>query len=123
MRNWIDTADYFVSLLEQFPLVRVFDLGGGIGVPDRAGAADFDMAALDAAMRQVRERAPGVELWLEPGRIRDRRGGGAAREGHAAQGQGRGVSAYVGVATGMEFLDPPGVVRRPPRRAQSEPSG
>ena len=68
VRNWMDTADYFCTLREQFPLVRVFDLGGGIGVPDRAGAADFDIAALDAALRQVRERAPGVELWHEPGR-------------------------------------------------------
>jgi len=102
VRNWMDTADYFCTLREQFPLVRVFDLGGGIGVPDRAGAADFDIAALDAALRQVRERAPGVELWLEPGRYVIAEAGALLAK--VTQRKAKGESAYVGVATGMNSL-------------------
>lgn len=100
--NWTETAEYLASLRSLFPEVRVFDLGGGIGVPDRAGARDFDFNALDSALLRIRETFPDVELWLEPGRFVVAEAGVLLAK--VTQCKAKGDSAYIGVATGMNSL-------------------
>jgi len=102
LRNWLDTAQYLESLRPLFPEVRVWDLGGGIGVPDREGVAAFDLPALDAALAAVRARLEGIALWLEPGRFVVAEAG--VLLARVTQRKRKGQSAYIGVATGMNSL-------------------
>src|SRR5690606_17896896 len=43
---WRDTGQQLVELLERFPDTRYLDLGGGLGVPEKAGQRPLDMRAL-----------------------------------------------------------------------------
>ncbi len=99
---WLDTARALAAAAERFPAVRVLDLGGGLGVPDRHGRHPVDLAALDAALAAFRQRHPRFELWLEPGRwVVAAAGVLLAR---ATQTKGKGTRRYLGVATGMNSL-------------------
>jgi bifunctional diaminopimelate decarboxylase / aspartate kinase len=82
--------------------VRVLDLGGGLGVPERAGAISLDLAALDAALGAVRAEAPGLEFWLEPGRFVVAAAG--VLLARVTQLKGKGAKRYLGIATGMNSL-------------------
>jgi diaminopimelate decarboxylase/aspartate kinase len=98
---WRQQLDRFLELLPAFPEVRVLDLGGGLGVPERSGQAGFDLEQLDALLREAisgRELA----LWLEPGRYL------AAECGvllaRVTQLKTKGQFGYLGIATGMNSL-------------------
>ena len=90
------------SLRGRFPQARIFDLGGGLGVPDRQGGRALDLAALDAALQSVRAGLDGIELWLEPGRYVVAEAG--VLLARVTQLKAKGGSAYVGIATGMNSL-------------------
>ena len=60
------------------------------------------MAGLDASVAAIRERMPGVELWLEPGRYVVAEAGVLLTT--VTQTKGKGEIVYVGVATGMNSL-------------------
>jgi diaminopimelate decarboxylase/aspartate kinase len=56
-------------LAAALPDVRIFNLGGGLGVPYGRGRP-LDLAGVDAALAEARTRAPrAAEVWLEPGRF------------------------------------------------------
>jgi diaminopimelate decarboxylase/aspartate kinase len=82
--------------------VRVLNLGGGLGVPERPGRAALDLAALDAALGGFRVAHPQFELWLEPGRYLVAAAG--VLLARVTQLKGKGELRYVGVATGMNSL-------------------
>jgi bifunctional diaminopimelate decarboxylase / aspartate kinase len=64
---WREQLDRLLEVLPQFPGVRVLDLGGGLGVPERPGKPGFDLARLDELLAEA--LAPhALEVWLEPGR-------------------------------------------------------
>jgi diaminopimelate decarboxylase/aspartate kinase len=100
--NWTDTAATLAEVAQGFGSVRVLDLGGGLGVPERAGALSIDLAALDAALEALRARAPGLELWLEPGRYVVAAAG--VLLARVTQLKGKGAKRYLGIATGMNSL-------------------
>ena len=100
--NWVDTAGVLASLRGRFPQARIFDLGGGLGVPDRQGGRALDLSALDAALQSVRAGLDGIELWLEPGRYVVAEAG--VLLARVTQLKAKGGSAYVGIATGMNSL-------------------
>ena len=78
------------------------DVGGGLGIPERPGQLRLDLQALDAALAQVRQENPGVELWIEPGRYIVAEAG--VLLARVTQLKGKGEVRYVGVATGMNSL-------------------
>jgi diaminopimelate decarboxylase/aspartate kinase len=100
--HWAGVAEFLLGAAVRFPEARVFDLGGGLGVPDRAGRASLDLAALDAALLAVAPRLGGRELWLEPGRYLVAEAG--VLLARVTQLKDKGASAFVGVATGMNSL-------------------
>jgi diaminopimelate decarboxylase/aspartate kinase len=100
--NWTRTARLLLALRETFPQVRVIDVGGGIGVPDRQGGSAFDMAGLDAALLALDFSTAGVELWIEPGRYVVAEAGVLLAK--VTQTKTKGAAGYVGVATGMNSL-------------------
>ena len=100
--HWAGVAEFLLEVSGHFPEARVFDLGGGLGVPDRAGRASLDLAALDASLSALSQRLEGRELWLEPGRYLVAEAG--VLMARVTQLKDKGASAFVGVATGMNSL-------------------
>jgi diaminopimelate decarboxylase/aspartate kinase len=100
--HWRRVAEELAAAAAVFPQVRVLDLGGGLGVPDRPGDAELDLAALDAGLAEARVAAAGRELWLEPGRYLVSEAGVLLAT--VTQTKGKRGARYVGVATGMNSL-------------------
>ena len=100
--HWSGVAEFLLGAAAHFPEARVFDLGGGLGVPDREGRASLDLAALDASLLALSARLGGRDLWLEPGRFLVAEAG--VLLARVTQLKDKGASAFVGVATGMNSL-------------------
>jgi bifunctional diaminopimelate decarboxylase / aspartate kinase len=102
VQNWVDTATQLAGLARRFRDVRVLDIGGGLGVPERPAQLGLDLRALDQALAKVRAGNPGLELWLEPGRFLVAQAGVLVAQ--VTQLKGKGEVQYIGVATGMNSL-------------------
>ena len=100
--NWRIVAGELIKVARRFPTVRVLDLGGGLGVPERAGDKPFDLARLDETLVAIKKACPEYELWLEPGRYLVARAG--VLLSHVTQMKGKGQMRYLGIATGMNSL-------------------
>jgi diaminopimelate decarboxylase/aspartate kinase len=99
---WLDTGRQLLKLLEKLPDVRYIDVGGGLGVPEKAGQPGLDLKALDAALAEVKEGCGGRSLFLEPGRFIVAQAGVIVTR--VTQTKGKGDVQYVGVGTGMNSL-------------------
>jgi diaminopimelate decarboxylase/aspartate kinase len=99
---WVETAECLAAAAGQLGNVRVLDIGGGLGVPDRPGRLPVDLGALDAALTAFSAAHPGLELWLEPGRFVV--AGAGVLLARVTQLKGKGAVRYLGVATGMNSL-------------------
>ncbi len=100
--NWRDVAATLIEVAQSFPEVRMLDLGGGLGVPERPGQDMLDMARLDASLVELKNAYPQYEFWLEPGRYVVAEAGVLLT--HVTQTKGKGDVRYVGVSTGMNSL-------------------
>ncbi len=100
--NWTDTGRLLAGLAARFPLVRVVDLGGGIGVPDRPGHDEMDFTALERGVADLQQQFPQIAFWMEPGRFLVAKAGVLVAE--VTQLKSKGEIHYVGVATGMNSL-------------------
>ena len=101
-RVWEENAALLAQLAEAFPDVRVLDIGGGLGVPERPGERGLDLARLNETLRTIKEGHPDLELWLEPGRFLVARAG--VLLARATQLKGKGEVRYLGVDAGMNSL-------------------
>jgi bifunctional diaminopimelate decarboxylase / aspartate kinase len=99
---WLDTGRQLLKLLDRLPAVRYVDVGGGLGVPEKAGEASIDLQALDAALKEIKQGLGGRALWLEPGRYVVAQAG--VLLARVTQTKGKGDVQYVGVGTGMNSL-------------------
>lgn len=100
--NWEEVAGTLAELAASFPDIRFLDVGGGLGVPEKAGENELNMAALDASLAAIRAAVPNYELWLEPGRYVVAESGVLLAT--VTQVKGKGDVHYVGVSTGMNSL-------------------
>jgi diaminopimelate decarboxylase/aspartate kinase len=100
--NWRAVAGELIKVARRFPSVRVLDLGGGLGVPERSSDRPFDLHALDRSLAEIKAAAPDYELWLEPGRYLVAEAG--VLIAHVTQTKGKGDFRYVGISTGMNSL-------------------
>ena len=100
--NWREIADVLLETASAFPKIEYLNLGGGLGVPEKPGQHPLDMGALDASLREIRDAAPEIELWLEPGRYLVAEAGVLLTR--ITQMKGKGEVQYVGVSTGMNSL-------------------
>ncbi len=99
---WTATARFLAQVAGRFPDVRVLDLGGGLGVPEKPGQPPLDLGALDRALAAVQADHPHLALWLEPGRYLVATGGVLLAT--VTQLKDKGPRHYVGVDTGMNSL-------------------
>jgi bifunctional diaminopimelate decarboxylase / aspartate kinase len=102
LEGWLEPARILAAQAQKFPAARILNLGGGLGVPDRAGATPVDLDAFDRALADFLQANPGFELWLEPGRFLVASAG--VLLARVTQLKGKGRHRYVGVATGMNSL-------------------
>ncbi len=100
--NWTETGTLLATLAARFPDVSVVDLGGGIGVPDRAGHGDLDFGALERGIAGLRRQFPGIRFWMEPGRFLVARAGVLVAQ--VTQLKRKGDVHYIGIGTGMNSL-------------------
>ncbi|HSN70190.1 MAG TPA: bifunctional aspartate kinase/diaminopimelate decarboxylase, partial [Steroidobacteraceae bacterium] len=100
--NWREVGALLAGIRGRFPGVRVIDLGGGLGVPERHGQPPLDLRALGATLLELKAQLPEVELWIEPGRYLVAEAG--VLLARVTQLKGKGDVRYVGVATGMNSL-------------------
>ena len=100
--HWRDLAELFAGLAKDFPDVRIFNLGGGLGVPDNTSAASLDLQKLDQNLALVRAQCPDIEFWLEPGRFLVAESGVLLAS--VTQTKTKGSVKYAGLETGMNSL-------------------
>lgn len=100
--NWQEVAETLIEVARDFPDVRMLDLGGGLGVPEKPGQDVLDMTSLDASLALIKKQHPQFELWLEPGRYLV--GEAGVLLANVTQTKGKGSVRYVGVSTGMNSL-------------------
>jgi diaminopimelate decarboxylase/aspartate kinase len=99
---WAETAAFLGTVAARFPAVRILDVGGGLGVPERPGQSPLDLEQMDAELQRVKESHPGRELWLEPGRFLVAQAG--VLLARVVQVKHKGDVVYVGLETGMNSL-------------------
>jgi diaminopimelate decarboxylase/aspartate kinase len=99
---WLDTGKQLLKLFELFPDVRYVDVGGGLGVPEKAGQAGLDLKALGAVLAEIKQSCGDRELWIEPGRYIVAQAG--VLLARVTQTKGKGDVQYIGVGTGMNSL-------------------
>jgi diaminopimelate decarboxylase/aspartate kinase len=100
--NWLSVAETLAGLGERFTDVRILDLGGGFGVPDKASRRPVDLAAVSAGLGAFREKHPRYTLWIEPGRYLVAAAG--VLLARVTQIKGKGAKQFLGLATGMNSL-------------------
>jgi len=101
--NWHRTLETLGEAAQELADVRVIDLGGGLGVPDRETELPLDLAALEAGIAGLKQQlVRPVQIWLEPGRFLV--SGAGVLAARVTQLKGKGDIRYVGIATGMNSL-------------------
>ncbi|NRB70668.1 MAG: bifunctional aspartate kinase/diaminopimelate decarboxylase, partial [Xanthomonadales bacterium] len=98
---WAQQLEQFLALLKDFPEVRVIDLGGGLGVPERRDEAPFDLDQLDDLLLAL-DLPEQVSLWLEPGRYLVSEAG--VLLARVTQIKAKAQYAYLGADVGMNSL-------------------
>ncbi len=99
---WRSIASELIKVAERFPDVRVIDLGGGLGIPEKPGDRPFDLGRMDETLAEVKAAYPQYELWIEPGRFLVARAGVLLTR--VTQVKGKADMRYLGVGTGMNSL-------------------
>jgi len=99
---WTEIALFLAAAAERFPGVRVLDVGGGLGVPERPGQPPLDLAEVALGLRRCQAANPGYELWLEPGRFLVAQAG--VLLARVTQVKRKGQVTWVGIETGMNSL-------------------
>jgi diaminopimelate decarboxylase/aspartate kinase len=100
--SWEHTARLLAAAAQSLDDVRVIDVGGGLGVPERPDQAGVDLTRLDTLLTAVRAEHARLEVWLEPGRYLVAAAG--ALLARVTQLKQKGGVRFVGVATGMNSL-------------------
>ena len=100
--SWEHTARLLATAAAGFEGLRIIDVGGGLGVPERSDQPALDLARLDTLLTAVRAEHAPLELWLEPGRYLVAAAG--VLLARVTQLKAKGGVRFVGVATGMNSL-------------------
>jgi len=98
---WQEQLHRLLKLVPDFPHVKVVDLGGGLGVPERPLQAQLDLEALDQMLAGALSGVD-IRVWLEPGRYLVAESG--VLLARVNQLKDKGHYHYAGLATGMNSL-------------------
>ncbi len=99
---WPELARTLAALAGDLPDVRILDVGGGLGVPEKHGQRALDLRAVGAALGEVMSGRPDLDLWIEPGRYLVATSGVILTR--VTQRKRKGDVRFVGVDVGMNSL-------------------
>lgn len=100
--NWKSVGETLTALTQRFKDVRIVDLGGGLGVPERPGQQGVVLSDFGETLAALKAAHPKLSLWIEPGRYLVAEAGVLLAQ--VTQLKGKGEVHYVGIATGMNSL-------------------
>ncbi len=100
--NWQNVAETLIEVAQSFPDVKILDLGGGLGIPEKPGQHALNMQTLDNSLAALKREFSQYEFWLEPGRYVVAEAG--VLVAGVTQTKGKGEVRYVGIGTGMNSL-------------------
>jgi diaminopimelate decarboxylase/aspartate kinase len=100
--HWREVYAQLAALAQRFSRIESINIGGGLGVPARHDEAPLDLAALDAALAEIKRAYPQFALWLEPGRYLVADAG--VLLARVTQTKRKGDYRYVGLDAGMNAL-------------------
>jgi len=100
--NWTEIARILAQVAGYFPDIKVLDLGGGLGIPEKPGDVALDLNEVNRSLRAFKESYPAFDIWLEPGRYLI--SGAGVLLSRVNQLKGKGETRYVGLSTGMNSL-------------------
>lgn len=66
--TWSETAMFLARVADRLGSVRILNLGGGLGVPEKLGDKQLDLSEVRETIAAFRQARPEFELWMEPGR-------------------------------------------------------
>ncbi len=101
-KHWSELARFLVKYTDQFPEVRVLNLGGGLSVPSSPGQEPFDLEIFAHHLKEFKDTYPQYELWIEPGRYIAAECGVLIAQ--VTQYKKKGNHFYVGLNAGMHSL-------------------
>lgn len=101
-KTWRDNAVFLFNLAEKFPDCKILNLGGGLGVSEKPGQHELDLAALDKELIAIKKSKPHLQLWLEPGRFLVSEAGVLLAK--VTQLKTKGETFYIGIDAGMNSL-------------------
>jgi len=90
------------ALADTLPGIAILNIGGGLGVPNRADDEPLDLAALALALAEVKAAYPHYALWMEPGRFLVAEAG--VLLARVTQNKRKGTVHFLGVDAGMHNL-------------------
>jgi diaminopimelate decarboxylase/aspartate kinase len=100
--NWQNVAETLIEVAQNFPELKILDLGGGLGIAEKPGQKALNMTNLDNSLAKLKQAYPQYEFWLEPGRYIVAEAGVLLAS--VTQTKGKGEVRYVGISTGMNSL-------------------
>jgi diaminopimelate decarboxylase/aspartate kinase len=100
--NWQSVGNTLTSLVQRFPDVRIVDVGGGLGVPERVGQQGVSLTELGEVLAALKAQHPGLAFWIEPGRYLVAEAGVLVAQ--VTQLKSKGDVQYIGLTTGMNSL-------------------
>lgn len=99
---WSDTAQFLQTCAAQFPEVKVLDLGGGLGIPEKPMDEHCDLDLTAELLQKFKKAYPQFELWIEPGRFLVASAG--VLLARVTQTKAKGSKNFIGLETGMNSL-------------------
>lgn len=100
--HWRTKAYHLYTLSQRFDEVKILNLGGGFGVPERLGQDRLDIDVLNQSLNEFKQHYPHLDLWIEPGRYLVAEAGVLLTK--VTQLKTKGDRVYIGVDCGMNTL-------------------
>lgn len=100
--HWREIGAILASAAEGFADVKILNVGGGLGVPERPDAPVLDLGRVDADLAALKKAHPGFKLWMEPGRYPVAEAG--VLISRVTQVKHAFGARFIGLGTGMNSL-------------------
>jgi diaminopimelate decarboxylase/aspartate kinase len=100
--TWAETAYSLAQIAKDFRDVKILDLGGGFGVPERPDLAPLNLQDTDRYLNKFKSAYSNLDLWLEPGRFVVAEAGVLLAK--VTQIKQKGPKMFIGLDAGMHNL-------------------
>ncbi|MFH1728878.1 MAG: bifunctional aspartate kinase/diaminopimelate decarboxylase [Pseudomonadota bacterium] len=103
--HWLDMLEFLYEISKSFDHVKIINVGGGLGVPERPDQENLNLKKLDKLLNDFKKDNPDIEIWMEPGRFLVAEAGVLISK--VNQIKTKGDITYIGTSAGMNsFIRP-----------------